>query len=125
MKHPEAEKKNSGRRLKDEAYLGFLDMLVFNLPRPGMVKASVLVLGGARDYVFSPSEVEATERAYKTQPETFADMPHDMMLEPIRLANRGRADLNLAKRKGIVDTVTGIPTPAPADSGLVPFGGAT
>lgn len=70
------------KRLQDEAYLGFLDMLVFNLPKPGKVKTPVLVLGGARDNIFSPSEVEATARAYKTQPEIFTNMAHDMMLEP-------------------------------------------
>ena len=70
------------KRLQDESYLGFLDMLVFNLPKPGRVKAPVLVLGGARDNIFSPGEVEATARAYKTQSEIFADMAHDMMLEP-------------------------------------------
>lgn len=70
------------KRLQDESYLGFLDMLVFNLPKPGRVKTPVLVLGGARDNTFSPGEVESTARAYKTQPEIFADMAHDMMLEP-------------------------------------------
>jgi alpha-beta hydrolase superfamily lysophospholipase len=70
------------KRLQDESYLGFLDMIVLNLPKPGRVKTPVLVLGAARDIIFSPGEVEATARAYKTQPEIFADMAHDMMLEP-------------------------------------------
>ena len=68
--------------LQDESYLGFLDMLMFNLPKPGKVKTPVLVLGGALDTIFSPDEVEATARAYNTQPEIFAEMAHDMMLEP-------------------------------------------
>lgn len=70
------------QRLQDESYLGFLDMLVFNLPKPGKVKTPVLVLGGSKDTIFSPAEVEATARAYNTQAEIFAGMAHDMMLEP-------------------------------------------
>jgi alpha-beta hydrolase superfamily lysophospholipase len=70
------------KELQDESYLGFLDMLMFNLPKPGRVKTPVLVLGGALDTIFSPDEVEATARAYNTQPEIFAGMAHDMMLEP-------------------------------------------
>ena len=70
------------KRLQDESYLGFLDMIVLNLPKPGRVKTPVLVLGASRDIIFSPGEVEATARAYKAQPEIFADMAHDMMLEP-------------------------------------------
>jgi len=70
------------KRLQNESYMGFLDTLIFNLPKPRRVKTPVLVLGGARDNMFSPGEVEATARAYNTQPEIFADMPHDMMLEP-------------------------------------------
>jgi len=70
------------QKLQDESYRGFLDMLVFNLPKPRKIKTPVLVLGGARDTIISPKEVEATARAYNTQPEIFADMAHDMMLEP-------------------------------------------
>jgi pimeloyl-ACP methyl ester carboxylesterase len=70
------------KKLQDESYFGFLDMIVFNLPKPDRVKTPVLVLGAARDTIFSPAEVEATARAYKTQPEIFPDMAHDMMLEP-------------------------------------------
>jgi pimeloyl-ACP methyl ester carboxylesterase len=70
------------KRLQDESYLGFLDMLVFNLPKPERVKTPMLILGGGRDRFFSPGEVEATARAYKTQSEIFLDMAHDMMLEP-------------------------------------------
>lgn len=70
------------KRLQNESYLAYLDTLIFNLPKPRRVKTPVLVLGGARDNMFSTGEVEATARAYNTQPEIFADMPHDMMLEP-------------------------------------------
>jgi pimeloyl-ACP methyl ester carboxylesterase len=67
-------------RIQDEAYRAFLDMIVFNLPRPSRVKSPVLVLGGEKDTIFSHKEVEATARAYHTEA-TFYPMAHDMMLE--------------------------------------------
>lgn len=67
-------------RLGDESYRTFLDMMLFNLPRPKRVQTPMLVLGGEHDTIFSKSEVEATARAYRTQPHFFP-MAHDMMLE--------------------------------------------
>lgn len=69
------------KRLQDESYLGFLDMLAFNLPKPRRVKTPLLVLGAALDTIFNPREVEATARAYNTKAEIFADVAHDVMLE--------------------------------------------
>lgn len=69
-------------RMQEESFLGFLDMLAFNLPKPEKVKTPILVLGGSKDAVFSPAEVEATARAYNTTAETFHNMAHVMMLEP-------------------------------------------
>jgi len=69
-------------RMQDESFLGFLDMLAFNLPSPKKVKTPILVLGASKDTVFSPAEIEATARAYNTTAEIYEDMAHDMMLEP-------------------------------------------
>jgi len=69
------------KRLQDESYLGFLDMLALNLPRPKRVKAPMLVLGAAQDTIFHPNEIDATARAYHTQAMIFPDMAHDMMLD--------------------------------------------
>jgi pimeloyl-ACP methyl ester carboxylesterase len=69
------------RRLQDESYRAFLDMLAFQLPRPRRVSAPMLVLGGADDTIFRPYEVRATARAYRTTATIFPDMAHDMMLE--------------------------------------------
>ena len=68
-------------KLQDESYLGFLDMLALNLPKPARVKTPMLVLGGAKDRIFKPHEIEATARAYNAPSQIFADMAHDMMLE--------------------------------------------
>lgn len=69
------------KRLQDESYLGFLDMLALNLPQPRLVKAPMLVLGAAQDTIFHPGEIDATARAYRTQAVIFPDMAHDMMLD--------------------------------------------
>jgi len=67
--------------LQDEAYLAFLDMLIFRLPKPARVKTPVLVLGGENDNIFSVPEVEATAHAYGTQAKIFKGMAHNMMQE--------------------------------------------
>ncbi|WP_420630109.1 alpha/beta hydrolase [Candidatus Leptofilum sp.] len=77
---PAEQVKDYFAQLGDESYRGFLDMLLFNLPRPARVKTPMLVLGGESDTIFSMDEVKATARAYNTQPHFFP-MAHDMMLE--------------------------------------------
>ena len=69
------------RRLQDESFRGFLDMLGLDLPRPARVRTPLLVLGAAEDRIFPPGEVAATARAYRTRAEIFPGMAHDMMLE--------------------------------------------
>jgi len=70
------------KKLQNESYLGFLDMLMFSLPKPKKVaKTPLLVLGAAYDMLFKPNEIKATARAYETNAEIFDDMAHDMMLE--------------------------------------------
>ena len=70
-------------RLQDESFLGFLDMLAFNLPHPERVKTPMLVLGAEKDTVFTTDEVKATAKAYNTEADFFIGMAHDMMLEPM------------------------------------------
>lgn len=69
------------KQLQDESFLALLDMMAFNLPKPEKVKTPLLVLGGAQDNFFSPSEIEAMALAYNGPHEIFPDMAHDMMLE--------------------------------------------
>ena len=67
-------------QLGEESYRAFLDMLIFNRPRPKRVQAPILVMGGLKDTLFSVAEVQATAKAYDTQAKMY-DMAHDMMLE--------------------------------------------
>lgn len=69
------------KRLQDESYLSFLDLLILNLARPQRVTTPILVLGATNDAIFHPNEIQATARAYHTQAVIFPDMAHDMMLE--------------------------------------------
>jgi len=68
-------------RLQDESFMAFLGMLALELPNPEKVKTPLLVLGGARDSMLKPGEIEATAKAYNTQAEIIADVAHNMMLE--------------------------------------------
>ena len=68
-------------RLQDEAYRAYLDMVVFNLPRPKRVHTEMLVLGSEKDNAIAPKEVHATAKAYGVKAEIFPGMAHDVMLE--------------------------------------------
>ncbi|MEM7333470.1 MAG: alpha/beta hydrolase [Chloroflexota bacterium] len=67
-------------KLQEESYGAFLDMLLFNLPKPKKIQTPILVLGGTKDYIFSQEEVRKTAVAYNTEPKFF-DMGHNMMME--------------------------------------------
>ena len=69
------------RQMQDDSFLGFLDMVALDLPKPPKPGTPVLVLGGARDNMLKPAEIEATARAYNTQAEIIADCAHNMMIE--------------------------------------------
>ncbi len=68
--------------LQPESYRAGLDMLLFGLPRPGKVKVPpMLVLGGERDHLFHPDEIEKTARAYNVKAEIFPAIAHNMPVE--------------------------------------------
>lgn len=67
-------------KIQDESYLGFLDMLAFDLPKPKRGQSPILVLGGEEDGIFTQNEVEKTAVSYNTTPHFFP-MGHNMMLE--------------------------------------------
>lgn len=69
------------QRMQDDAFLGFLDMLVLDLPKPPKAMTPSLVLGAARDKMIRPGEIHATARAYHARAEFIADVAHDMMLD--------------------------------------------
>ena len=78
---PAAEVARYQAQLQDESFLGYLDMMLFDLPRPKRVRTPLLVIGGAKDRIFSPDEVNSTARAYNTTARIFPNVAHDAMLE--------------------------------------------
>jgi pimeloyl-ACP methyl ester carboxylesterase len=78
---PEDEVLSHWKRLQDESYLAWLDMLAFSLPRPGTAKPPMLVLGGANDIALKPREIKTTARAYTAPYEMIDGVGHDMMLD--------------------------------------------
>jgi pimeloyl-ACP methyl ester carboxylesterase len=55
---------------------------MFRRVRTKRVTVPMLVLGAEQDGFVSNADVRATARAYKTEPEFFSGMGHNMMLEP-------------------------------------------
>jgi alpha-beta hydrolase superfamily lysophospholipase len=70
------------KKLNDESFRMFIDLLGLNLAHPKKVKTPLLILGAEKDNAITPSQVHATARAYGLQAEIFPNMAHDMMLEP-------------------------------------------
>ncbi len=69
------------RQIQAESRLALLGMLAFGLHRPKLVTVPLLVLGAADDAAVSPTEVEATARAYGAQAVIVPDLGHHMMLD--------------------------------------------
>ena len=69
------------RRMQDESYRAYLDMMLLNLPKPRLVKTPIFVIGADKDAAVSKREVESTARAYGTKAEMVSGTAHDMMLE--------------------------------------------
>lgn len=68
-------------RLCGESFLLALDCGILARTRQRQAQTPVLVIGGARDAIFPPWEVEATARAYRTESRIFPDMAHNLMQE--------------------------------------------
>jgi len=69
------------RKLDDESFRMFMDLLGLNLAHPKKIKTPLLILGAENDNAITPDQVHATARAYSAQAEIFPNMAHDMMLE--------------------------------------------
>lgn len=71
------------RRMQDESYRAFLDMLVLDRVRTERVATiPMLVLGADEDTIISGRDVRRTAATYGVRPEFFAQAGHDLMVEP-------------------------------------------
>jgi pimeloyl-ACP methyl ester carboxylesterase len=77
----EAEVAAYWRKLQDESFLAFLDMLALDLPKPPKQNTPVLVLGAQNDTIFDRNQIEATARAYGTAAQWLDGVAHDAMLD--------------------------------------------
>jgi pimeloyl-ACP methyl ester carboxylesterase len=69
-------------KMTDDAYLAYLDMLLFVRPNVDRVRRTpLLVLGGDADWTINAADVAATARTYGAEFSTFPGA-HDLMLEP-------------------------------------------
>jgi pimeloyl-ACP methyl ester carboxylesterase len=78
---PKKEMLKYYKKLDDESFRMFIDLLGLNLAHPKKVKTPLLILGAENDNAITPDQVRATARAYGVQAEIFPNMAHDMMLE--------------------------------------------
>ncbi len=67
--------------MQDESYVGLLDMVGLDRPKPVKVKTPLLVLGAGRDNMLDPGDIEATARAYHARCEIIPEVAHNSMLE--------------------------------------------
>lgn len=80
---PQAELERHQSRFGPESSRAIWDMTMTDLVCPWRIKTPpMLVLGGAKDALFTPRMVRATASAYGLEAEFFSDMAHVMMLEP-------------------------------------------
>ena len=78
---PEEKMQAYWKLTQDDSFMAFLDMVLLDLPQPARVKTPLLILGVEQDNRISPSEIEATARAYHTQAQIIPGVAHNSMLE--------------------------------------------
>jgi pimeloyl-ACP methyl ester carboxylesterase len=80
---PDKQVNTYQRRVQDDSYRAFLDLLALNLVKTKQVnRVPKLVLGAENDTIFSQRQVRRTAAVYGAEAVIFPDMGHDMMLEP-------------------------------------------
>ena len=68
------------RRFGRESYRANLEM-IYNLPKPRLIKTPLLVLGAENDALIAPQKIRKTAHAFNADCEIFPGMAHDLMLE--------------------------------------------
>lgn len=67
-------------KLADESWLGFIDMLLLDLPKKENRALPMLVVGGEKDTIFPPDAQRHTAKFYACDCHIVPDAPHDLML---------------------------------------------
>ena len=76
------EMKEYHDKMSNEAYLGYLDMIGFNLPKTKKIKLrKIQVIGAENDAVLSVKNVLQTAKVYNTKAIIIPNIAHDLMLD--------------------------------------------
>jgi alpha-beta hydrolase superfamily lysophospholipase len=75
---PEEELLDYYSRAQNESYRAYLDLMVFNLPKPSRVSTPMLVIGSDADQIVSVKETERTARDYGAELEILHGIGHLM-----------------------------------------------
>lgn len=78
---PDRELRRYWELMQDDSFLGFLDMVMLDLPKTQEAKTPLLVLGAARDNMLREAEIHACAKAYNTKAEIIDGVAHNSMLE--------------------------------------------
>ena len=78
---PEAQLHAYWERMQDDSFLGFLDMLLLDLPKRSRAVPPMLVLGAERDNMLTAGEIHATAKAWSAEVDIIPGVAHNMMLE--------------------------------------------
>lgn len=78
---PDDVVRRTAARLQSESYLGFLDMLALDRPRPRPGRERVLVVAAGEDPIFGAADVTATARSWHAPLVTVEGIGHDLMLD--------------------------------------------
>ena len=80
---PDEQVNTCQRRVNDESYRAFLDMLVLDLVKTKQVtRVPMLVLGAEHDAIVTQRQIRRTAAVYGAEAEIFPGLGHDVMLEP-------------------------------------------
>lgn len=67
-------------KMGNESFTAFMDIMLFDKPKPERVNVPMMVVGGEFDHSIAPAINENLAKAYHTRLETFP-VAHDMMLD--------------------------------------------
>ncbi len=70
------------QKMENEAYIGYLDMMLFNLVKvKKILPTKMLVLGAENDQVITPKDLQKTANSYRADLQILPNLAHDLMLD--------------------------------------------
>lgn len=78
---PDAQMQEITKRLQDESFLAFLEMVFLNLPFLKLLPIPVMIVGAEKDYLISVADTKKMAAKYDVLPIIVKDASHCLMLE--------------------------------------------